>query len=348
MRFWILVGMIAMPALAIACTTPVFEYALQRWSPDTYRIHISHATEPDADEKAAIELLQGHAGDSRPSANIDIIISIAANSPSTITVSYPRTTRIKTHVWQAPLTPENAKKVVDSPVRQLIVSEIASGQCAVWLFLESGNSKLDDAAERRLRAILQEMEKTLVLPENALNDDDDASVPPKGERKASFAVVRVSRTDPAETVLVSSLLHSEPDLQGLKEPMAFPVFGRGRMLYAIVGKGINADIVNRYGAFITGSCACEVKGENPGIDLLLNASWDDVEVKFDYEETPLPPLTGIAVDAVEEAIPAVLEDTPASEAGGMIAKNTIIALACLAGLVFAGSIAVFFKKRGHR
>jgi hypothetical protein len=310
MRYWILVGMIATPALATACSTPVFEYALQRWAPDPYGTHISHAAEPDADEQAAIELLQGNASKAGPGANIDISLSIATNSLSTITVSYPTTTRIRTPLLQLPLTLANAKKVIDSPVRQLIVREIVSGHCAVWLFLESGNRELDDAAEQRLRAKLRELERTLVLPASANADDDDASAPTEDARKASFAVIRMSRTDPAETLLASSLLNSESDLQGLKEPMTFPVFGRGRMLYAIVGKGINADVIERSSAFIAGSCACEVKAQNPGIDLLLNANWDDVEVRFAHEDTPLPPLTGIAVDPVAQAAPVVRDEPP--------------------------------------
>ena len=84
------------------------------------------------------------------------------------------------------------------------------------------------------------------------------------------------------------------------------------------------------------------------MDLLLNANWNDVEVKFPHEDTPLPPLTGIAVDSVEEAAPVVRDEAPSSEAKGSVARNTIIALACLAGLVFAGSLAVFFRARGSR
>ena len=36
------------------------------------------------------------------------------------------------------------------------------------------------------------------------------------------ALVRVSRGDPAEKLLVETLLSSEPDLHGRDEPMAFP------------------------------------------------------------------------------------------------------------------------------
>ena len=34
------------------------------------------------------------------------------------------------------------------------------------------------------------------------------------------------------------LMQSESDLEELDQPIAFPVIGRGRVLYALVGKGI--------------------------------------------------------------------------------------------------------------
>ena len=44
-------------------------------------------------------------------------------------------------------------------------------------------------------------------------------------------------------VLLQMLLNTEDDLKTMKEPMAIPVFGRGRALYALVGKGINEETI---------------------------------------------------------------------------------------------------------
>ena len=83
----------------------------------------------------------------------------------------------------------------------------------------------------------------------------------------------MSRTDPAEKLLVETLLSTEPDLRGRDEPMAFPVFGRGRVLYALVGAGVNAENVRHTLDFLVGGCSCTIKRENPGVDLLLTADW---------------------------------------------------------------------------
>ncbi|MDP7024740.1 MAG: hypothetical protein QGH42_10950 [Kiritimatiellia bacterium] len=334
-------SMIAIPGLVFACSTPVFDFALQHWAPDSYGIQASHSAEPSGDEAAAIELLT----ESAAGANISNSFSIASDAPPTITVSYPRSARIQKPVWQAPLTLKSVEKVVGSPVRKMLVEEIAAGRCAVWLFLESGNKELDDAAEQRLRASLTELEKTLLLPERPDTDEAEGIAPTNAARKASFAVIRLSRNDPAESFLVSNLLNSESDLHEFAEPMAFPVFGRGRALYAIVGKGINADIVERASVFVTGSCSCEVKSGNPGVDLLISANWNDVLTKFEYKEDALPPLTGIASGVPVASAPVAVEDAIASDAGGNTAKNTIIALAGLAALVFIGSLIVLWRAK---
>ncbi len=67
---------------------------------------------------------------------------------------------------------------------------------------------------------------------------------------------------------------SEADLKELHEPMAFPVFGRGRVLYALIGKGINPDMIRRACEFMVGPCSCQVKAQNPGFDLLTNYNWE--------------------------------------------------------------------------
>jgi hypothetical protein len=76
---------------------------------------------------------------------------------------------------------------------------------------------------------------------------------------------------------VRQLLGSEPDLAGLSEPMAFPVFGRGRVLYALVGAGITAENVRKAAEFLGGDCSCTVKRDNPGTDLLLIADWGEIK-----------------------------------------------------------------------
>ncbi len=70
------------------------------------------------------------------------------------------------------------------------------------------------------------------------------------------------------------LLGSEPDLNELSQPMAFPVLGRGRVLYALVGRGISREMIGVASTFMVGPCSCQVKDQNPGFDLLLQFDWN--------------------------------------------------------------------------
>ena len=58
------------------------------------------------------------------------------------------------------------------------------------------------------------------------------------------------------------------------QPMAFPVYGRGRVLYSLVGDGINRQSIAEACAFLVGPSACEIKASNPGSDLLIPLDWD--------------------------------------------------------------------------
>ena len=90
------------------------------------------------------------------------------------------------------------------------------------------------------------------------------------------------------------LLGIEDDLRDLQEPMAFPIFGRGRVLYALVGRGINPDTISETCSELIGPCTCTVKEENPGVDLVMSVDWDSrVESRIENESVPLT-LTGLA------------------------------------------------------
>jgi len=84
----------------------------------------------------------------------------------------------------------------------------------------------------------------------------------------------VSRDDPSEQALVSMLLDVEEDLAEFTEPMIFGVYGRARAGWPYLGKGITAENMNDCLAYMSGACSCEVKEQNPGMDLLVAADWD--------------------------------------------------------------------------
>ncbi|MBN2314780.1 MAG: hypothetical protein JXM79_12690 [Sedimentisphaerales bacterium] len=199
--------------------------------------------------------------------------------------------------WSGEFTPETIKALMNSPKRKELARRLTEGQTAVWLFIESGNADKDKAA---LKLINQELDSaTEQLKEMAAEIPAEPGVP---SFEYTFSTLSVSRSDPNEQMVLTMLLRSEPDLDEYKsEPIVFPVFGRGRALFALVGEGINTDNLREAIGFITGPCGCEIKMMNPGVDLLMAENWDASVMQFyeefyETQEEELPELTSVFPD----------------------------------------------------
>src|SRR5262249_21661531 len=139
---------------------------------------------------------------------------------------------------------------------------------AVWVLLRCGNRAKDDAARDLVQAQLHHLQQTLKLPEQTDAPEDRLANEALPLRLA-VSLVEVRGDDPAGQMLGRVLFDSASGLPGRNEPMVFPVFGRGRALYALVGAGITAENVAEAAGFLIGPCSCKVKKENPGTDLLV-------------------------------------------------------------------------------
>ncbi len=263
-----LLAVLAIGASAVpACDVPVFRYALERWPADAYEAVLYHRGPLGAGEAAVAEALDRHA---RPGLNLGVRRTEEAAPAGSVlpwvVLRYPESAGAREPFWSGRLADLPAGKVADSPARREVARRILAGESSVWIFLESGDRAADDAAAALLEGRLREMERTLKLPGPA----DEAASPPL---RLAFSVVRVARSDPAEEMLVRMLVRSEEGLESAAGPAAFPVFGRGRKLDALAGKGISGENIAEYCAFLAGPCSCQVKLQNPGIDLLLSADW---------------------------------------------------------------------------
>jgi hypothetical protein len=265
----------------VVCNVPVFRYALERWPSELYEALVFHRGPLDAEgEKVLKELRESEAnlaveridlaGKLDPAVE-KIWKGLGDPSLPCLAIRYPRTEPEVPVAWKGPLTSESVVQVSGSPARRELVRRIVSGDSAVWLFLESGDEKKDDAAAGFLRDELGKLEKELKLPKTAEEDPPLLSPVPL---KLAFSVLRVSRTDPAEKAFVSVLLNSDPELAAAKEPVAFPIFGRARAVWPLTGKTFTAEYFGEVGAYITGACSCEAKQLNPGLDLLVAADWE--------------------------------------------------------------------------
>ena len=314
-RAAVLLGCIAGCLLAVhrpaqACSVPVFRYALDRWPADDFELAVVHRGPLTPEQSTLIDRLRKSAAGPGARANlsvrtIDVALlpsersaaddggSIESGDLPRLVLRFPEKTRIGTHVWSGSLNATSVGALLDSPVRRRIASRLVDGESAVWVLLESGHAEKDEAAAELLKTELARLQRTLELPDPNQGIAYEAVAPEVIESlRIAFSTVRLARSDEAERVLAGMLLGTEPDLHTYREPIVFPVFGRGRVLYALVGEGINPKNISQAAGYLIGACSCLAKAENPGLDLLILADWDAAP-DLSFEPAPPPDVMGL-------------------------------------------------------
>jgi hypothetical protein len=318
-------------AIVQACQVPVFRYALERWEPAAYRVTIIPGPGglSDAGQKT-LETLRAGSSDPTSPANVEIEVeppTAAAGAPAAgqLILRYPerRGNARDEPIWQAPLTAENVRRLVGSPTRVELRRRLLSGESAIWVLIESGDPAKDDAAEKAMSEAMGDAQSSLELPTPEAASDPAPSRPgPHSNENAEllrtdlpmeikFSLLRVKRNDPAEAALVAMLTHLEDDLGSYaQEPMAFPVFGRGRGLEPLIGAGVTPRNAMEQAGYLCGACSCEVKEQNPGMDLLMAANWDSVDTTPELEVVSISPTAKPTVLAAEVKAAPVAKPFP--------------------------------------
>lgn len=352
--FATLLGGLLLATAACACSVPVFRYALERWKSDAYELLVFQDGPLSAEQEALLEGLTPRNEDGLAIANLEVRrVSIdaemdeatrkiwsaqAAAGAPWLVVLPPAATRsdevAPRVIWSGPLDASAAAVLHDSPLRHELAEQLLGGETAVWVLLESGDKERDDAAFTLLEAQLAKATAELKLPELDEQDlDDGLLLADPSKLRVSFSLRRLSRTSAEEAPLVSMLLATEPDLAEYDAPMAFPVFGRARVLYALVGEGINADTIDVACRELIGPCTCQVKEQNPGADLLMAIDWDARVSVSEEEERPLPALPGLPAPADSEqrnTLAAVTEHSASVETEGDASADEATAAPALA------------------
>ncbi len=336
---------------AYSCNVPVFRYALERWYADNYEVLIFHRGALSPKDKAVVDWLKESSNSKIPYSNYNVhTFDLSAQLESHIrdiwksldtpelpcmAVFYPNNFLNRGNIWHGRLTAEDAGELIKSPVRTEIAKRILDGESAVWVFLESGDPEKDNPAADILQTQLKKMENLLKLPV-IINDDtfnDFVDINENGpELKVTFSMIRLSRSDVAESHFINMLMNSEPDLfEYTSYPMALPIFGRGRILYTLIGDGINERIIQGACEFIIGPCSCIIKAYNPGVDILMMTNWDTSLQGRWVENVELPTLTGLSelasITAEKETPRTVAEKFEVNEPPNKLLRNIILILA---------------------
>jgi hypothetical protein len=363
-----------------ACQVPVFRYALERWEADNYHAVILHHAPLNTNQKDALAILERAASpELGDGANLKLhLLDLSSNlaiaskwqseastfkpdDQARIVLYYPESTRIKEPLWTGGLNKENVERIVDSPVRRKITSELLAGTSNVWLLIQSGHKSVDLQAETRLRGFLEQarietklpdgiipLEKATQLrsgPDEGPIDMDDvlrSSVPLKIE----FKTIAVSRDNPVEEIFLAMLLNHSPRMRSAnEEPIAIPVFGRGRVLEGMIGADMTLEHTRGASTYLCAACSCQVKDQNPGLDMLMSVKWADHMLgSLIIEDRVLPPLEGIAelVDHPDVKNPTqkqpVRPSTQNEEAKGSIPISLIFTLSAITILVLFSTV----------
>jgi len=297
-----------------ACDVPVFRYALEEWPSDLYSVTVFHRGALSVDQEAVVKALQSASDDGIVNLEVALVdvtgtLTDAAenlwkaqtnSALPLVVVQYPAITRLEAIADTGPLTAAFAKQLLDSPVRREVRQRILRGESIVWVLLESGNKASDDAVAGLLRRESNRLAGLLELPPV---DSTDPRTDENVSLKIAFSLVRLSRTDPAEQLLVHQLVNINPQFAEAKEPLVFPVFGRGRALCGLGKDELNPEDLEDVATFLTGSCSCEVKAMNPGLDLLIAADWDALIEGRAVKEPELPPLVSLSQLAAQAQTP---------------------------------------------
>lgn len=359
-----IVLVILIPLPVCACDIPVYEYALRFWSQDDYLLLLYHrGTLSPSHQAIANKLIQAasteanivfHAADlddpDNPAARAFLGRVPEPTGLPSLAVHYPASSRIVREALTTDLSEDTLESLLDSPARQEIARRLLAGDAAVWVLLEVGDQESDDAAAQLIQQVIDDLD-LFSTPTDSFSDEDGADeIPSLFDEVPSFSLKRLSRSDPDEETLIQLMLNSEADLRDLNVPIAFPIYGRGRMLYALVGRGITRENIEEACRFLTGPCSCLAKEDNPGIELLMNFDWETAVANQIYRVTTSVTLTSVSsiIDfASPESVPTVSSVSARLEprTGSPLGRNLSIALIGFAFVIVGSVLAIRRRSR---
>jgi len=181
----------------------------------------------------------------------------------------------------AALTPDKVRPLLRSRARDEVTRRLAKGDSGVWVLIESGDAEADAAAWKLLNDRLDVLAQELELPEVSDRDRERylSEGPEAPPLHIKFSTMRLKHDDPAEAVFINSMLKWPKiwrgfDIEAVEGPKIAPLYGRGRIHTVLTGEELEADAIDWAAAFLVGMCSCEIKGDNPGIDLITTADWN--------------------------------------------------------------------------
>jgi hypothetical protein len=307
------------PGRGDCCTIPVFRYAFERWDAGKFDLIVFHRGPLSPADEALVKKVEKHGHLTITTADLNDKLSKdheaiwkleenGATLPWLVVRSEEKKPKEPCD-WNGVFSADAVKQVVDSPIRQQIVSMFCEGNSAAFVLLLSGDEAKDNAARKLLGKQLPRLEKLIKLSEVS-KDGPQLKLPLP--LKVALPIIEVTRKQAEEKAFVRMLLSSEEDLDQVQGPIAFPIFGRGRLIGAIYGKYLDNDTILDTVKFLCGDCSCQVKNLNPGTDLLFTADWDGLFERIINTKPATPAVTAPVPKQEEDAKKVIDPVSPVS------------------------------------
>ncbi|MGB0583303.1 MAG: hypothetical protein ACPGVU_26775 [Limisphaerales bacterium] len=311
-RFQLTLVFVALMVGAIqiwACTIPVFRYALDRWHPDPYGVHVSEEWLKTDKGKQFAEQVQ----------ELSQLYQIVPGEEKEGEISVLQPAPGSPEVWRGKPDVKTLKEMLISPARKQIMEKIVNGASVVFVMVMTGDTKADSDLETKLNKRLGYLGEVMSIPPQDPFDPEN-KLGPGPALKVGFSTIKIQRNDPKEQFLVKMLAGQNGDeLIKADQPFAAPIFGRGRALGAWKSEDLDDEGIDELCQFLLGACSCQVKAQNPGWDILIGSDWDEGLMKVGMaleraaaEAETVEPQAPSTIDA-PAVVAAVTNSVPAPE-----------------------------------
>ena len=329
-------------AMLAGAAAPLHRCALEDWPVENYHAYVFHHGSLDPADQELVDVLAS----APPKLGVYLLVSTVDTTkemdsavealwnaqtntePPWLVVMSPRREATNTMVWSTALRTPSVGAILGSPARSRIAESLLEGDSAVWLLVECGDTVRDEAAVDLLSGELKRFEKEVRAPKAGPSNQFKSGL----SLLPHFSLVRVTRSDSAEEFLLTTLLAAEDALQ---RPIAFPIFGRGRVLPSLTGRHLNEEAIGRHCRLLLGDCTNEIRDVTQGSELLLGAHWNSVIEK----PGPASPTPSAAVkmtptvEAFNSTSTNAVPETPSSTLPGPGSSGSFAAALILAAVV---------------
>ena len=330
-------GLVGSGPVGWACDTPVYRWAMYHWSPTPYYVGYIYRDAPAEGDAAVNELLK-KAFEGKPPVNVLFeAVDLAKTPPERL--PKPIREALEKHkdlsppfhvvispwgatVFVGQLDEAGAKAMFDSPARAKTAELLAAGHAAVFLMLPGKDAEATTRAREQVQSLVDMAaggEIPVSAPAEAMSEPSSAEKPASDDDRLRAAnrldvgLVEVDPAKPEERWLVDMLMATEDLKEQADKPMVFAVYGQGRVMPGYIDKGITKDNLADLMAFLGGACSCQVKDQNPGLDLVFAWDWAKTAADLQAKDPSVnPPNAGYQEFAVE---PAAMDPDAAASGG---------------------------------